>query len=86
MCFQGEARLILALMGEPLPHPDPLCTDPETDLEEPIHLPADGGVSYPYHAPNACAMKRRDSPPRAAARLSTRPGRGNTLDLGASGN
>ena len=24
--------------GEPLPRPDPACTDPETDLEEPIHL------------------------------------------------
>jgi predicted RNase H-like HicB family nuclease len=26
------------LRGEPLPQPDPLCTDPEADLEEPIHL------------------------------------------------
>jgi len=26
------------LQGEPLPQPDPLCTDPEADLEEPIHL------------------------------------------------
>ncbi len=44
-----EARQLLAsalvdmaetnlLLGEPLPHPDPLCTDPEADLEEPIHL------------------------------------------------
>ena len=24
--------------GEPLPKPDPACTDPEADLEEPIHL------------------------------------------------
>lgn len=24
--------------GEPLPHPDPRLTDPEADLEEPIHL------------------------------------------------
>ena len=26
------------LLGEPLPQPDPTCTDPEADLEEPIHL------------------------------------------------
>ena len=26
------------LHGEPLPQPDPSCTDPEADLEEPIHL------------------------------------------------
>ncbi len=26
------------LRGEPLPQPDPACTDPEADLEEPIHL------------------------------------------------
>lgn len=26
------------LHGEPLPQPDPLRTDPEADLEEPIHL------------------------------------------------
>ena len=26
------------LKGEPLPQPDPSCTDPEADLEEPIHL------------------------------------------------
>jgi len=26
------------LRGEPLPRPDPTCTDPEADLEEPIHL------------------------------------------------
>lgn len=26
------------LEGEPLPRPDPDCTDPEADLEEPIHL------------------------------------------------
>jgi predicted RNase H-like HicB family nuclease len=24
--------------GESLPLPDPLCTDPDADLEEPIHL------------------------------------------------
>jgi predicted RNase H-like HicB family nuclease len=24
--------------GEPLPVPDPTCTDPDADLEEPIHL------------------------------------------------
>lgn len=24
--------------GEPLPQPDPSCTDPNSDLEEPIHL------------------------------------------------
>ena len=24
--------------GEPLPRPDPACSDPEADLEEPIHL------------------------------------------------
>lgn len=44
-----EARRLLAsalvdmaetalLRGEPLPRPDPLCTDPTADLEEPIHL------------------------------------------------
>ena len=44
-----EARRLLAsalvdmaetnlLEGEPLPRPDPDCTDPEADLEEPIHL------------------------------------------------
>ena len=26
------------LHGEPLPKPDPNCTDPDADLEEPIHL------------------------------------------------
>ncbi len=26
------------LRGEPLPQPDPSLTDPEADLEEPIHL------------------------------------------------
>lgn len=26
------------LKGEPLPRPDPSATDPESDLEEPIHL------------------------------------------------
>jgi predicted RNase H-like HicB family nuclease len=44
-----EARRLLAsalvdmaetnlLAGEPLPKPDPTCTDPDADLEEPIHL------------------------------------------------
>ena len=44
-----EARRLLAsalvdmaetslLRGEPLPQPDPSCTDPDADLEEPIHL------------------------------------------------
>ena len=44
-----EARRLLAsalvdmaetnlLHGEPLPQPDLACTDPEADLEEPIHL------------------------------------------------
>jgi predicted RNase H-like HicB family nuclease len=44
-----EARRLLAsalvdvaetnlLLGEPLPKPDPTCTDPDADLEEPIHL------------------------------------------------
>ena len=43
-----EARRLLAsalvdmaetnlLHGEPLPQPDPTCTDPEADLEEPIY-------------------------------------------------
>ena len=27
-----------ALRGEPLPTPDPTCTDAEADLEEPIYL------------------------------------------------
>ena len=46
---QEEARRLLAsalvdmaetnlLLGEPLPRPDPSLTDPEADLEEPIHL------------------------------------------------
>ncbi len=46
---QEEARRLLAsalvdmaetnlLQGEPLPRPDPGLTDPEADLEEPIHL------------------------------------------------
>jgi predicted RNase H-like HicB family nuclease len=26
----------LLFAGEPLPPPDPMCTDPESDLEEPI--------------------------------------------------
>ena len=26
------------LRGEPLPQPDSACTDPDADLEEPIHL------------------------------------------------
>ncbi len=26
------------MRGEPLPKPDPLCTDVDADLEEPIHL------------------------------------------------
>lgn len=26
------------LLGEPLPRPDPTCTDPDADLEEPIYL------------------------------------------------
>ena len=25
-------------LGEPLPRPNPTCTDPEADLEEPIYL------------------------------------------------
>lgn len=44
-----EARQLLAsalvdmaetalFRGEPLPQPDPSCTDPEADVEEPIHL------------------------------------------------
>ena len=44
-----EARRLLAsalvdmaetnlLHGEPLPVPNPNCTDPDADLEEPIHL------------------------------------------------
>jgi hypothetical protein len=26
------------LYGEPLPHPDPTRSDPDADIEEPIHL------------------------------------------------
>jgi len=26
------------LKGEPLPQPNPTCTEPDADLEEPIHL------------------------------------------------
>ncbi len=44
-----EARSLLAsalvdmaetnlLLGESLPKPDPSCSDPEADLEEPIHI------------------------------------------------
>lgn len=44
-----EARRLLAsalvdmaetalLHGEPLPSPDPNCSDPDADIEEPIHL------------------------------------------------
>jgi predicted RNase H-like HicB family nuclease len=44
-----EARLMLSSalvdmaetnwsLGEPLPRPDPDCTDPDSDLEEPIYL------------------------------------------------
>ena len=44
-----EARRLLAhaltdmaetnwLSGEPLPMPDPACTDPDADIEEPIYL------------------------------------------------
>ena len=44
-----EARRMLAsalvdmaetnmLLGEPLPTPDPTCTDPDAELEEPIYL------------------------------------------------
>ena len=44
-----EARRLLAsalvdmaetnlLNGEPLPQPDPACTDADADIEEPIHL------------------------------------------------
>jgi predicted RNase H-like HicB family nuclease len=31
----AETNLVL---GEPLPKPNPVATDPESDLEEPIHL------------------------------------------------
>jgi predicted RNase H-like HicB family nuclease len=38
----GDALVDMAethlLRGEPLPQPDPTRTDPESDLEEPIHL------------------------------------------------
>jgi predicted RNase H-like HicB family nuclease len=45
----AEARRLLAsalvdmaetslAFGEPLPRPDPFATDPEADIEEPIHL------------------------------------------------
>ena len=27
-----------SILGQPLPKPDPVCSDPEADLEEPIHL------------------------------------------------
>src|SRR5208337_3793264 len=50
-----EARRLLAsalvdmaetslLLGEPLPRPDPGLTDPEADLEEPIHLLLTGAL------------------------------------------
>ena len=32
------SRIWMLLRGESLPIPDPNCTDPEADLEEPIHL------------------------------------------------
>ncbi len=31
----AEATL---LQGEPLPHPDPSCSSPDADIEEPVHL------------------------------------------------
>lgn len=31
----GETNL---LYGEPLPRPNPTCSDPDADIEEPIHL------------------------------------------------
>jgi predicted RNase H-like HicB family nuclease len=45
----NEARRMLAgalvdmaetnlLLGEPLPRPDPSCTNPDADIEEPIYL------------------------------------------------
>ena len=27
-----------ALLGDPLPRPDPSCTDPGADLKKPIHM------------------------------------------------
>ena len=59
-----EARRLLAsalvdmaetnlLQGEPLPQPDPFRTDPEADIEEPIHLllNATSRVSIIPHSP-----------------------------------
>ena len=34
----AEMAVTSLLHGEPLPTPDPACTDPDADLEEPIHL------------------------------------------------
>jgi len=55
-----EARRLLAealvdmaetclLLGEPLPRPDARCTDPDADLEGPVHwlLTADPHLSFP---------------------------------------
>ena len=53
-----EARRLLAgalvdmaetnlLRGEPLPQPDPACTDPDADIEEPIHLLLKGKTAMP---------------------------------------
>jgi predicted RNase H-like HicB family nuclease len=38
------------LRGEPLPQPDPLYTDPEADLEEPIHLLLTAALPLPAAA------------------------------------
>ena len=35
LVYMAEMNL---LRGEPLPQPNPSCTDPEADLEEPIHF------------------------------------------------
>lgn len=43
------------LKGEPLPIPDPMATDPDADLEEPIHLAIQTGqqvsttMGLPHH-------------------------------------
>lgn len=34
----GDMAEACLLDGEPLPRPDPTRTDPEADLEEPVHL------------------------------------------------
>lgn len=61
-----EARRMLAsalvdmaetnlLLGEPLPRPDPACTDADADLEEPIYLLLTATTRISVTAPSAAS-------------------------------